>query len=254
MGIFDFWRKRGGVNRAGFFDTPPVLAKRRYLASLAGSNGLMALRVSGFTKNSSEDEAAIVGRYVGRRTASGEIEFVEATAQQASDWLLMKTALLKAAGTYEQIKLQNGGTIVMSTDVNVKRDAGIVGKIKGMIDSFVQRYITRSSTVEKTIEDVEKQVRPATMPPDERAIPAYSMGNLFQGRYYGEDPNTKQMTLFNEKSFAVEIRGINTEVLNAVANAMREAFNQESVLVLNDNDNVTYLIKGVDQKEAPKAA
>ncbi len=254
MGIFDFWKKRGGVNRAGFFATPPVLAKRRYLASLAGSKGLLALRVSGFTKNSSADDAAVVGRYVGRRAASGEIEFVEATAQQASDWLLMQTALLKSAGTYDMIKLQRGGTIVLSTDVNVNRDAGIIGKLKGMIDSFMQRYVTRSSTVEKTIEDVEKQVRPATMPPDERAIPAYSMGNLFQGRYYGQDPDTKAMTLFNEKSFAVEIRGVNSEVLNAVANAMREAFNQESVLVLNDNEGETYLIKGTEQTDAPQPA
>ncbi len=255
MGLFDFWKNRkDGPRRAGIFDVPPPLAKRRYLANLAGSKGLMALRVSGFVKNSAEDEALVHARYVGRRNASGKIEFVEANGQQTADWLLMTSAILKSAGSYEKIKLQNGGTIVLSTDVNVTRDAGVLGKIKAMIDSFIQRHFTRGGIVEDTIEQVEKSIRPADLPEDERVIPAYSMGNLFQGRYYGKDPATQKMTLYNEKSFAVEVRGVDSETLNAVANAMREAFNQESVLVINDNDSDVYLVKGKEAKEAPQTA
>lgn len=250
MGILDFWKKRReGPNRAGFFDSPPQEAKSRYLASIAGSRGLMAMRVSGFDKSESEHVHA---RFVGRRTAGGGVEFAPATAQQAYDWALMANAIDKSAGTFRKTLLKNGGTIVISADVNVQSGAGLLDRIKATIDSLIQRYFTRSTKVEDTIETVEKRLRPPEMPADDRVIPAYSMGNLFQGRYHGKDPKTGQMKLFNEKSFAVEIRGVDTGTIDAVADAIRVAFNQYAVLVINDNDGQVYLIEEEQEKSAPQ--
>ncbi len=254
MGIFDFWRKRGGVNSAGFFDSPPQEAKNRYLASIAGSKGLMALRVSGFARNANKDRHLVHARFIGRRKADGGVEFVSATEQQANDWGIMVNAIEKSAGPFKKTVLKSGGTIVISADVNVQSGAGLLDQVKAKVDSFLQRYFTRSTKVEDTIETVEKGLRTPEMPEEDRVIPAYSMGNLFQGRYYGKNPRTGKMTLFNEKSFVVEIRGVDTEILDNVADAIRIAFNQYQVLVINDNDNLVYMVEEDDKKAAPQAA
>jgi hypothetical protein len=250
MGIFDFWKgRRTGPDRAGFFDTAPREAKSRYLAGLAGSNGLAAMRVSGFDNVASD---RVHARFMGR-IANGKLEFVPVNAQQAYDWALMTHALEKSSGTYKKTMLKNGGTIVLATDINVQSGAGLLERIKSTVDSFIQRYFTRGTKVEDTIETVEKSLRPPELPEDERMIPAYSMGNLFQGRYYGKDPSSGKMKLFDEKSFAIEIRGVDTEVLDTAADAIRTAFNQYAVLVINDNDSQVYMIEEKG-KEAPVSA
>jgi len=254
MGLFDFWTKRGGVNRAGFFDVPDRKDKLRYLAGLAGPRGLMALRVSGFVRNSAENESAVFARYIGKRGASGEVEFAPATAQQAQEWALMANAIEKSANTFRKTVLKSGGTIVVSADVNVQGGGSLLDQIKSTIDSFIQRYFTRSTKVETTIDTVEKSLRPPEMSDDDRVIPAYSMGNLFQGRYHGRDPRTGKMKLFNEKSFAVEIRGVDTVILDTVADAIRKAFDQYAVLVVNDVENQVYLIEEGLEKQAPEPA
>lgn len=252
MGLLDFWKKkRQGPERAGLFSSPSQADKSRYLASIAGSRGLMALRVSGFAQPSAEEQVLVHARYIGRRGADGKIEFVESTAAQARSWALMSNALDKAAGPFRKTVLKSGGTIVVSADVNVNGGGGILDQVRATVESFIQRYFTRGTKVEDTIDQVEQSLRPPEMPEDDRLIPAYSMGNLFQGRYHGKDPRTGRMTLFNEQSFAIEIRGVDTDVLDTVAEAIRSAFNQYAVLVINDSENQVYMIEEDQQKEAP---
>lgn len=240
MGLFDRWIKRS---------SPPREDRNRYLASVAGAKGLLALRISGF--DTPEDKQHLVfGRFVGRRSAKG-IEFVPSGLKEARAWALAVSALEKVAGPFRKTVLKSGGTIVVSADVNVNAGGSILEQIKATVDSFIQRYWSRGTKVNDAIEQVEQRLRPADMPEEERVIPAYSMGNLFQGRYHGKDPRTGKMTLFNEQSFAVEVRGVDTDVLDAVADSIRQMFNQYAVLVLNDNENNVYLIEQDQQKEAP---
>ncbi len=252
MGLFDFWkRRREGPERAGLLSSPAQGDKNRYLASTAGSKGLMALRVSGFDLLTDAQHPLVHARFIGRRGPDGKIEFRQATAVQARAWALSVNALDKVAGPFRKTVLKSGGTIVVSADVNVQSDAGFMGRVRALIDSLVQRYFTRGTKVENAIDTVEQKLRAPEMGEEDRVIPAYSMGNLFQGRYHGKDPQTGRMTLFNEQSFAVEIRGVDSEVLDAVADSIRTTFNQYAVLVINDNEGQVYLIEQDQQKEAP---
>jgi hypothetical protein len=275
MGILDFWKaRRGSANDR-------VIAKRMYLASLGGGQGMSALFISGFDPDERvAPEKLIHARMVVTDPANG---FVRVSRQQARDWVLMKSALRLAESV---TPLASGGTIVLSTDITVADLSDeeraelaarpitervqvhadkIIEKVHGAIMSLVQR-LTRDSKVDEAVMTIEKtrlrerftrenvppeqieqrvneeitRIVPDNTPDDKRkawAIQGYSIGNLFTGRYRSQAGN-----VYDEKSFAVEIAGIDSATLKEVAHALRQAFFQREVLVKDANDNKVYLL------------
>ena len=66
----------------------------------------------------------------------------------------------------------------------------------------------------------------------------WSIGNLFKGRYY----SPKGGKVWNEKSFSVDIRGVPFQFVKDVARVLMKKFDQESVLVVDNKTNRTFLL------------
>lgn len=125
-------------------------------------------------------------------------------------------------------ELDPGGQIVMSTDVNAEVGAGFKGWAKGFMKTWWNRLM-RSSKIDEEIKRLLSEKGLDT---------GWSIGNLFRGRYFS--PKNDQM--FNEKSFAVEIRGVPFKFVKDVGEALRKKFDQEAVLLVNFENNRTYLL------------
>ena len=117
----------------------------------------------------------------------------------------------------------DGGMIVMSTDVNATQGKGWANWAKGLMKPWGNRLLEHR----KVDEELKKLVK-------ERGLDTgWSVGNLFRGRYYS--PKTDQT--FNEKSFSVDIRGVPFDFVVKVAEALLKKFDQESVMVVNHENN-----------------
>jgi len=117
----------------------------------------------------------------------------------------------------------DGGMVVMSTDVNATQAKGIVNKAKGWVKTWANRLLKNR----RVDDEVKKLIK-------ERGLDTgWSVGNLFRGRYY----SPKSGQTFNEKSFSVDIRGVPFDFVVKVAEALRKRFDQESVMVINHEDN-----------------
>jgi len=131
----------------------------------------------------------------------------------------------RVAGTTE---LPPGGMVVMSTDVNAVGGSGLKGFAKKLLKTWWNR-IMKSRKVD---DELKKLIK-------ERGVDTgWSIGNLFKGRYFSQ----KSGTTFNEKSFSVDIRGVPFPFVEKVAQALRKKFDQEAVLVVNHENNRTYLM------------
>lgn len=125
------------------------------------------------------------------------------------------------------VKLLPGGMIVMSTDVNAT-SLGIKGFAKRKLKTWYNR-ITRSDKVDKVI---KKKLQEQGMET------GWSIGNLFQGRYYSPKANKK----FDEKSFSIEMRGVPFKFVKEVGKDLMKKFDQESVLLVNFKNNNTMIM------------
>ena len=124
-------------------------------------------------------------------------------------------------------ELKPGGMIVMSTDVNATSGSKFKGIAKGFLKSLFNR-IMRSRRIDEAMKEMLQK---------EGLDSGWSIGNLFKGRYY----SPKSDKTFNEKSFAVDVRGVDFEFVKDVAELLRKKFDQESVLLVNYKNNRTYL-------------
>ena len=120
----------------------------------------------------------------------------------------------------------------MSTDVNARSEPGIIGWAKGLLKTWANRMRFPSKVNEQLEEIADK----TGIPPQKFLETGWSTGNLFRGRFYS--PKTGKM--FNEKSFAVDIRGVPFEVVKKAARALLRKFDQEGVLVIDHKNNKTY--------------
>jgi hypothetical protein len=122
-----------------------------------------------------------------------------------------------------------GGIIVFSTDINAVELSKnkLVNYIYSKVKS-IKNALLVNQKINKVIKKHESQLKGIGL----------TIGNFVKGRYVSDND-----TIFDEKSISVEIIGLETSVLNEVANSLRLEFNQESVLVKNYEDNKTYLIK-----------
>jgi hypothetical protein len=129
----------------------------------------------------------------------------------------------RIAGVYE---MAPGGMIVMSTDVNATAGRGFLGWAKGFLKTQLNRWMKDSRVDEELRRLVE-----------ERGVDTgWSIGNLFRGRFMSPKSGKK----FDEKSFAVDIRGVPFDFVKAAAEVLRRKFSQEGVLVVDHANGKTY--------------
>jgi len=124
-------------------------------------------------------------------------------------------------------ELPYGGMIVLSTDVNAT-----AGGIKGIAKRALKTWFNRLTRSRKVDDAVREQVM-------EKGIDTgWSVGNLFRGRYFSK----KSGKQFNEKSFAVDIRGVPFNFVKGVAKSLMKKFDQESVLVIDHKSGKSFLL------------
>lgn len=130
--------------------------------------------------------------------------------------------------TDDLIDLGYGGMIVLSTDVNAEEGRGALAKIKSIGKSMLQRFF-RQRTTDETIKKLV----------DEYGIDTgWSVGNLFKGRY--RSPKTGEN--FNEKSYAIDIRGADMDFVKKVGKVLAKKFEQESVLLVDHETGRSFLL------------
>jgi len=127
-----------------------------------------------------------------------------------------------------EIELDPGGMIVMSPDVNAMvLKSGIIGWAEKLLKTWRNRFFKDR----RVDEELKKLVQ-------ERGMDTgWSVGNLFKGRYM-----SKSGEVFNEKSFAVDIRGVPFDFVKKAAEVLRKKFDQEAVLVVDNDTGRTYLM------------
>jgi len=112
-----------------------------------------------------------------------------------------------------------GGIIVFSTDVNAE------GFSKSKVKNFIiKKWKTLSNRLMKN-----KKLTKIITSKFEKDIGAFSIGNFFKGRYISGGKT------FDEKSTSIEILGIPSKILIRLATEIAREFNQETVL-LKDNE------------------
>ena len=118
-----------------------------------------------------------------------------------------------------------GGVISFSTDVNAVQSSKnkVVNFIKNKVSTYKNRLLKN-----KKIANVLNR---------HSEVYAVTVGNFVKGKYKGRNGK-----IYDEKSLSIEIIGITSEVLDAVAKDLAREFNQESVLVKNYQTNDIYLI------------
>jgi len=136
--------------------------------------------------------------------------------------------VLRTAQTAEDIEwfTEPGGQIILSTKINARRQPGILGQIKSWVQSVLNTWQRVRKSTEVMTEYTEEIQRELETPPDI----GWSIGpGLYQGRYI-----SKTGEVFDEKSFVIDIRNAPMdEVILPIAQRLGEAFQQESVLIVD---------------------
>lgn len=141
----------------------------------------------------------------------------------------MSILALRVAQTYEEIELDPGGMVVLSTDVNATIEkASIANWAKGITQTLFNRFLRLRKVNRELMESLTKQGIDV----------GWSVGNLFHGRYH----NPKTGEDYNEKSFAIDIRGVSFDFVREVAKKLIDKFHQHSVLVVDYSTNRPRLI------------
>ncbi len=146
-----------------------------------------------------------------------------------------KIDLIEEKISYVFEKDKRGGVITLSTDVNAvyKDDSEVFNRIKDWLDSKVKtlsNQIYKNSKIKKVVDKVPE-------------VTGFTVGNFMNGRYIDENGRT-----WNEKSFSVEIIGIDKNVLNLISTELSKMFNQESVLVKSYETGDIYFVEQDEQR------
>jgi len=128
---------------------------------------------------------------------------------------------------YEGIDFEldnSGGVIIFSTDLNstLGKAETFKDKVKFFFDSKWKTFLNRlnvSDRLKKILLDKYEQ-------------PGYTLGKNFRGAY-----KSKNGITFNEKSFTIDIAGIDSDALVLIASEICRQFKQETVMVRDFNKN-----------------
>lgn len=197
------------MKRNGFLNLLRVtfkdfLYEKKMYEEIVPRNYFHALQMNSFSINRNNDEEA------------------ETVYLDLSDGLEFNEANIE----YFQHK---GGIIVFSTDVNAVQLSknALINYIYSKVQS-IKNSLMISKKISKVIKHHEKQLKGIGL----------TVGNFVKGSYVADNG-----IIYDEKSTSVEIIGVETNVLNEVADSLRIEFNQESVLVKNYQDGTIYLVK-----------
>lgn len=132
----------------------------------------------------------------------------------------------------------HGGMIVVSIEVNAVNDPEFEKEntkfLKRKWNSFknnFKNFIKTQKNWYKRFDISDKAIKEIS---DEEGISTgWSIGQLFRGRFYDRDTGK----IYNEKSFAIEIRGVPYDFIKKVAKAIAKEFEQKSVMVINFENN-----------------
>ena len=133
---------------------------------------------------------------------------------------------LDEADAYEKWMFhgKKGGTVVFFTDVNSK--ALVEGPMKNWL---LQKFATvKNRVMSGSILDRIRR---------RNSVYAWTIGKYLRGVYTGEDQKT-----FDENSISVDIIGVDRKTLFAVAEEIKDAFKQESVLVEDHSNGEIYFV------------
>lgn len=127
-------------------------------------------------------------------------------------------------------KTNRGGVITLSTDVNAiyKDDSQVFDRIKDWLDAKLKTLSNRMMRKKKVSKVIEKVPE----------VTGFTVGNFMNGRYIDEVGRT-----WDEKSFSIEIIGIEKDVLDLIATQIAEIFSQESVLVKSYETGDIYFVE-----------
>ena len=119
-----------------------------------------------------------------------------------------------------------GGVIIFSTDLNstLSNAETIVDKVKFFFDSKWKTILNRLN--------VSDRLRKILL--NKYELPGYTIGKNFKGSYTG-----KNGIPFNEKSFTIDIAGVDSDALILIASEICREFKQETVMVRDFNKNAT---------------
>jgi hypothetical protein len=128
-----------------------------------------------------------------------------------------------------------GGTIIFSTDLNstLGNAETVSDKVKFFFDSKWKTFLNRLN--------VNKRLKKILLSKYE--LPCYTVGKNFRGSY-----TSKNGITFNEKSFTVDIAGVDSDALKLIATEICREFKQETVMVRDFNDNKTKVYFVNDEK------
>lgn len=156
----------------------------------------------------------------------------------------MLRQLRQADVTFRKIPLEPGGMIILSTDVNAMSEGGVLGRIKNWLKTQKQRYLSRKKQSEKAIE--EEKIKSGL---DQVG---WTFGNLFDGRFTTEING--EIKVFDEKSFAIDISGVDFKFVEEVAKNLVKKFNQKSALLINNQTNERMLLEQEESGVIKKAS
>lgn len=143
--------------------------------------------------------------------------------------------------TKDQYGLLNyrGGVIVFSTSVNTVVDKEEKSKIKAYIK---KAYLSTINLIlkNKKLNKFVKKWNEDFGSLEDKQIGAFSVGNLFDGKYISENGET-----YNDKSLSIDFDGVPSEILLLFAIRICKEYNQESVLVKDYNTNKIYLVENI---------
>lgn len=128
-----------------------------------------------------------------------------------------------------EMEMKPGGMIVLSTDVNA---AVSKGSFLGMAKRFLNTWYNRLVKNKKVDAEMSKLV-------SEKGLETgWSIGNLFRGRYF----SPKSKDVFNEKSMAIDVRGVDFDFVREAGIRLGLDFHQESVLLVDHSNGRTFLV------------
>lgn len=119
-----------------------------------------------------------------------------------------------------------GGIIIFSTDLNstLGNAKTFDDKVRFFFDSKWKTFLNRLN--------VNDRLRKILL--NKYELPGYTIGKNFKGSYTG-----KNGIPFNEKSFTIDIAGVDSDALILIASEICREFKQETVMVRDFNKNAT---------------
>lgn len=132
-----------------------------------------------------------------------------------------------------------GGVIIFSTELNSTLGSAVRlrDKVRFFFESKFKSFLNSLNTTKRLKEILLKKFQ----------LVGYTVGKSYVGAYTGANDLT-----FNEKSYTIDVSGVDSKTLLLIATEICREFKQETVLVKDFNKEAPRRIYFVDDKEVPQ--